>query len=253
MTDTEKKDKKKYKTSKSIWNTQKIDFDDAPERKFPVNWLSGHICINIFGESGCGKSTLLGGIIPLLKENLDYVYIFSLVYNPKIYNALQSWCEDNDIKFKHFSEPDYDAVEEMIKEKKPNNYALCVFDDFSQYTKSKGDDITKLQTMVCSQLRNYGVMSIFITQDSNNLTPLIQCNASTKIYFKMNDPYSVQRSSMSYKTITGRDDLRTLMKLINNNKHSYIIVTSKAVYLYMHNGGVNSVFKEIPYLKKQTK
>jgi hypothetical protein len=248
----ESKDRKKDSNFKMIKGQfgEEIPLTYPPQKKHKVDWLKGHCSIQINGASGSGKSVLLCKIIPLI-NNLDTIIIFSLVDNPPLYNQIEKYCEANDIKYYlSIDDPVEGAklMEKVIEEKDPQKEGLIVLDDFSQYSRSRDNPYARLSTMANSLLRNYGFHNIVLTQSPNNVPTLQSCNASTKILFKIADKYGLIRAKGDYEQATGRQDFKMIYNCIKDNPHSYMMTSQGKVYVYLHNDGKNSIFKEVPCL-----
>jgi hypothetical protein len=236
--------KKNCEMNKCIFGNE-IKIHDVEPMKHKVDWLKGHISIQITGRSGCGKSRLLCKIIPLI-SNLSHIVLFSMVDNPSLYDAIEGYCDNNDIIYLYENDPlnGYELIENLIAEKDPTKNALVIFDDFTTYSKSPTDPYNRLAILVNSQCRNYGIGNIMITQTPLNIKTGFSNNTTTKITFPLCDTYSIQRIKADYQNTTGRSDFDTIHRLISKKNFSWMMVSHGRVYIYLHNER-EPIFKEI--------
>ncbi len=228
------------------WGTNVIPFKLEKRER----WNSGEILpdnevlCGVFGSSGEGKTLilcqLLGAICPKL---LKYVIICSRIEGNPVYDAIESWCNKTDKEYSFCSDLDssYDVIEDVINKKKDEEHFVIVMDDFNEgCVTSRTNPYARMTNEVFTKLRNYGGNMIFLVQLYTGLSTVARTNLNMIISFKMNDKYARQSLAKDFSTLINRDDkgeeiFKKLHSEIAKIKHSYIVATSKSIWIYLHN------------------
>jgi hypothetical protein len=201
----------------------------------------GFLCIVINGMSGCGKTHLMLSFLPNIAR-LKYVFICSLIQGNPVYEQIKNWCEDTDRVFGMSTVPATakQSLEEMIQEKDPDDWGICIFDDFTQGSNLRTDPYNQCMFMVSSMLRNYKFHSMYITQASQNVLTLTRTNRNVFVTFLQQTKSAKDTAKKDFvgSGLCTSEQFDQLYDMMHSAKHSYLMMVSS--------GDTNKLYAFIP-------
>lgn len=193
--------------------------------------------IVIIGASGCGKSYELLSMIPLFDDKLTDICVFSLIIGNAVYDAIESYCQNRNMKYQFSSEVEEakTIVEEMINSKPDLSQALIIFDDFNDSnSRSKSSPYNKFMSMCINMLRNYFCSVCILSQSYNNVVMAAHVNSNVLVLFQVADIYSIREARNTVSLMLNHPisykNFMEVYKLILNNIHSHLIISNKKMY-----------------------
>jgi len=197
----------------------------------------GHLSFMITGASGTGKSCLLLNIIPNI-TGLSQLIICSRVHKNATYDALSTYCDNNDIEYELITDPisGEATIESMLSTRREGTATLVVFDDFGRLNSSRADKSTMFQNDISRLMRNYGCYSVYITQSFTDMSTLTRNNSNVKITFIMHDTHSIRafKDSFISNGFGNEQEFNYLYNLLKK-QHSFLMLVSPNK-IYYHTG-----------------
>jgi hypothetical protein len=207
----------------------------------------GFLCIVINGMSGCGKTHLMLSFLPNI-ANLKYVFICSLIQGNPVYKEIEKWCDQTGRIYGMSTLPSTakSSLESMISDKEPEDWGICIFDDFTQGSNSRTDPYNQCMFMVSSMLRNYKFHSMYITQASQNVLTLTRTNRNVFVTFlqQTKSAKDTARKDFVGSSLCSNEQFDQLYNEMHKAKHSYIMMVSS--------GDTNKLYAYIPGLTGKT-
>jgi len=197
--------------------------------------LDGHLSIGLIGASGSGKSFLLTTLLPCI--DVSQVIILSRLKHLSIYDAIESYCNENGIEFFNETDPApaYEVIQSAMDTKPADKYGIFIIDDFTAYNSSRTDEYVKVMNLASGMARNLGYYNIFITQNSTNISTLSRTNTNHMACFVMNQRHAKQSMSESFETMTGHSGEvfnQLYKKYVKGITHGFLWWNHKDVYVY---------------------
>jgi hypothetical protein len=128
------------------------------------------MCGLVCGCSGAGKSNFILGLISLMPDTFNHVYIYTMATEP-LYEYLQSRFDDDLLTVRY-------GIEEFTKfdEADYSGQSLVVFDDFCNYSEKQQTEISNLY--IRGRKIASGVSMLYLTQAYYKVPKVIrgQCN-----------------------------------------------------------------------------
>lgn len=224
---------------------EEIVFEHKPAVKHKTDYFpDGFVCIEMIGCSGCGKSSLLVKLVPQF-TGLKNVLVCSRITGGDaydVYEQVEAWCDDNDIRYDFASDPmdALVALDDIANGAKygPDECGLVILDDFSDQKSGRNEPFNNVVAKVGAMMRNYHLNSICITQSATNMPTLFRNNANVRVIFTMNDHNAVRSITQDVTMLNVPEkEWWDLYKLVQEQRHAYLWLKSAGqqseVYIYL--------------------
>lgn len=209
----------------------------------------GPLFLLLLGQSGSGKSCNLLSIIPSLSKQIKRIGICTLIRGNKSHEAIKNYCEENDMICKISYEVDsaMDMIESLANTRDDMDDKIClIFDDFTNYSKSRDNPFNRIQTQSFSQLRNYGIeCMITITQSALNVPTLIRANSNMRIIYPMSDTFAYRSTKDDIINSLGADasiPFEKAYRLIRDTPFSFILFSGNKLSIKYPNKDFEVIF-----------
>jgi hypothetical protein len=145
-------------------------------------------------------------MLPLINNALKYVVIASCVKSNQMHDAIEEYCNSNQIWFIKCGDVQSARanIEAMVNAKAENELGFVLFDDFSAMVGNPGrsnDPYTITIAKSFSMLRNYGIIMVCISQFWFNVPQRVTTSANILFIFSSSSIYSLMGVQASTSTI----------------------------------------------------
>lgn len=201
---------------------------------------TGPVFMIIVGSSGSGKSTVLASIIPNLTPKMKKLGIATLIRGNSSHEAIERYCDENNIKFAISYTPS-DAkqmITDMVNDREDieEEQIGLIFDDFTNFGKSRENQFNQIQTTAFSMLRNYGLCFICtISQSALNIPTLLRANSSHRIIFPMQDKFAFLSAKADVLNVLGEEASNIydqIYRKLRNVRYSFMLLRCSPPTLY---------------------
>jgi len=209
----------------------------------------GPLFLLLLGQSGSGKSCNLLSIIPSLSKKIKRIGICTLIRGNKSHEAIKNYCDENDMicRISYEVDQSMDMIEALANTRDDLEDKIClIFDDFTNYSKSRDNPFNRIQTQSFSQLRNYGIeCMITITQSALNVPTLIRANSNMRIIYPMSDTFAFRSTKDDIINSLGSDasvPFEKAYRMIRDVPFSFILFSGNKLSIKYPNKDFEVIF-----------
>jgi hypothetical protein len=166
-------------------------------------------------------------MIPLF-NGLKYVIICSVVRENQIHDAIEKWCESNNVFYVKCTEADSakENIQRCVECKTDDEMALIVYDDFNNMRAGVARSNDRFALMIRQSfnfLRNYGFSCIIISQSPMLIDTKVRASCNLRILFRCDNAHAVQQMGFDVSAI------------FINRKYDFLDIYKKYVLPAPHN------------------
>jgi ABC-type dipeptide/oligopeptide/nickel transport system ATPase component len=218
-----------------------IPFKDLDRPKWNVGWLpDNEVLCGIFGASGSGKTHYLRKLIPMIAPKyVKYINIATRIPNNKVYDTIHEYCDQHKILYSKTTElkDTMDQIETIINDKKDEEHAILIFDDFNAGgITDRSDPYAKISNEAFLKLRNYNCHMVYIVQSFSGMSAIARTNLNCFIIFRNTGANARRMLATDFEKLTNHkiEEFETLHSSISKIKHSYFMFTGDQVLIHLH-------------------